>query len=53
MAYGFLLGCFVLVSADGVVGYVEGMIKGGRVRVLTAFHDERVLIATDHVDLRY
>lgn len=40
-----------MVSAHGVVGYVEGVVLGRHGGVYPAFGDERVLLAADHVDL--
>ena len=46
-----LLGSLELVSAFGVVGDVERVVGGRRVRVLSALDDEGVGFAPDYVNL--
>ena len=46
-----LLGSLELVSALGVVGDVERVVGGRRVRVLSALDDEGVGFAPDYVNL--
>lgn len=51
-AYGFLLGCLVLVSTNGVIGNVKGMITSRSIGIFPTFHYESVFLSTNHVDLR-
>ena len=50
--YSSLLGRLVLITTDGIVGDIEGMIARGRLGIVTALDDEGVLLASDDVDLR-
>lgn len=51
-AHSFLLGCLVLISTNGIVGYVEGMITSGRIGILSSFYHKCVRRPSDNVDLR-
>lgn len=47
----FLLGCFVLVTADRIVGNVEGVVTSRGLRIFSTLYHEPVLLSTNHVDL--
>lgn len=51
--YRSFLGRLVLVTANGVVSNVEGMITSRCLGIVTALDDEGVSLASHHVNLRY
>lgn len=46
-----LLLALVLISTDSIIAYVEGMILGWYIRIVASLHDERVGLASHHMNL--